>query len=711
MSDLRVRLKIRRKKAKPLARLSEPEYDGFQNNTESYLAELTPKIAHMNPEEQWQQFSEKIVNALDFIAKKPMDKKDWMSEEVWSNIKLRKELKSGERPENFEVKYSQMSRLIQRQCRRDKNQYLENICTEIEHHADKYQTADLFRKVKQITHKVKPSSWVIDDKNGNPIHEVAKVAERWKEYCEELYQDQSSKSTSSNKIIGDEEPSILRSEVEDAIRKLKRNKAPGPDRITAEVLKGLGSNGITCLHNICNRIWHTGLWPSDWVHSAILPLHKKGSMRNCSNYRTIALISHASKVLLNILNARLRAFLDWQIPQEQAGFVKERGTREQILNLRLIIEKCYEYNTPTFMCFVDYQKAFDCVKWEKLWKVLTEAGVPSHLVMLIRNLYESSYGTVTVGDTTSSRFTFQKGVRQGCISSPILFNIYGEHIMRQTLEDWEGGIKIGGVKISNLRYADDTTLFASSENEMAELLRRLETASLEMGLAINKSKTKLMIVDRFDTIQRTDILQDYETVNQFQYLGSLITNKGSSEPEIRRRIGMAKTAMTQLSKVWKDRNIRYRTKIHLVRTLVFSIALYGAETWTFKAADRLRIDAFEMWCWRRMLQIPWTAFRTNVSILQQLKLEKTKRLSTTCLQRIVRYFGHVARRDTNNLERLMVTGKIEGKRPRGRSPKRWSDQISEELEISVSTALHQATERNRWRQLVDEIKRSHDPQH
>lgn len=464
------------------------------------------------------------------------------------------------------------------------------------------------------------------------------------------------------------------------------------------------------MHEICNKIWHTGQWPEDWVHSSILPLHKKGSVRDCNNYRTIALISHASKILLHIINARLRSFLDWQIPQEQAGFVKGRGTREQILNIRLIIEKCYEFNIPIFMCFVDYRKAFDCVDWEELWKVLAETGVPIHLVSLIRNLYETGYGTVTIGNTTSSCFRFHKGVRQGCVISPILFNIYGEYIMRKTLEDWEGGVKINGVKISNLRYADDTTLFASSEAEMAELLNRLETTSLEMGLDINKSKTKLMVIDRFASIQRTNILQEYESVNQFQYLGSMVTNKGNSEPEIRRRIGMAKSAMTELNKVWRDRNITNRTKVHLVRTLVFPIALYGVETWTIKAADRKRIDAFEMWCWRRMLRIPWTAHRTNVSILKQLKLEKTQRLSATCLRRIMQYFGHVARRDGNNLERLIVTGKVEGKRPRGRSPNRWSDQISKQLEMPISAALHQATERNRWRQLVEEIKRSHDPQ-
>lgn len=131
-----------------------------------------------------------------------------------------------------------------------------------------------------------------------------------------------------------------------------------------------------------------------------------------------------------------------------------------------------------------------------------------------------------------------------------------------------------------------------------------------------------------------------------------------------------------------------------VHALVFSIALYGAETWTLKAADRQRIDAFQMWCWRRLLRVKWTTHRTNMSILEQLKIENAQRLVTTCLQRVMRYFGHISRRDASNMERLIVTGKVEGKRPRGRSPKRLSDQISEQINQPISAALHQAADRN-----------------
>ena len=297
------------------------------------------------------------------------------------------------------------------------------------------------------------------------------------------------------------------------------------------------------------------------------------------------------------------------------------------------------------MCFIDYSKSFDDVTWSNLWTILKELGVPVHLIALIQTLYSSNQGIVKIDKSTSDPFSFGKGVRQGCILSPILFNAYGEYIIRRTCEDWEGGVTIGGSKITNLRYADDTTLLAANETEMINLLTRMEEISLELGLKINHAKTKLMVVDRANKLQLTGAL-DLETVNDFVYLGSNISNTGSCEKEIRRRIGMAKSAMSQLQKIWKDRSISRKTKVKLVNSLVFSIFNYGVETWTLKKADRDRIDAFEMWCWRKMLQIPWFAFRTNESILRELNIKT--RLSSLCLRRILEFFGHIARKEGHN---------------------------------------------------------------
>ncbi|XP_063634653.1 uncharacterized protein LOC134805268 [Cydia splendana] len=161
--------------------------------------------------------------------------------------------------------------------------------------------------------------------------------------------------------------------------------------------------------------------------------------------------------------------------------------------------------------------------------------------------------------TFESNIATKKGVRQGCILSPMLFNIYGEYIVRKSLEGWHKGFAVGGKRINNLRYADDTVLLASSISDMQELVNRLEVESGKLGLAINRSKTKLMIVDRAGRLSAAPTIQGIDTVDEFVYLGSKICNDGSCVPEIKRRIGMAKDAMTRLQKIWRSKNNMYGT--------------------------------------------------------------------------------------------------------------------------------------------------------
>ena len=155
-----------------------------------------------------------------------------------------------------------------------------------------------------------------------------------------------------------------------------------------------------------------------------------------------------------------------ELPDVQAGFRKGRGTRDQIANIRWIIKKAREFQKSTYFCFIDYAKAFDCVDHNQLWKTLKEMGIPDHLTCLLRNLYAGQEATVRTGHGTTDWFQIGKGVCQGCILSPYLFNLYAEYIMRNTgLEETQVGIKIAGRNISHLRYADDTTVMAESEEE------------------------------------------------------------------------------------------------------------------------------------------------------------------------------------------------------------------------------------------------------
>ena len=157
------------------------------------------------------------------------------------------------------------------------------------------------------------------------------------------------------------------------------NKAGGGDGIPAELFQILKDDAVKVLHSTCQQIWKTQQWPQDWKRPLFIPIPKKGNAKERSNYRTIARISHTSKVMLKILQARLQQYVNRELPDVQAGFRKGGGTRDQIANIRWIIEKAREFQKNIYFCFTDYAKTFDCVNHNKLWKILKEMGVPDHL--------------------------------------------------------------------------------------------------------------------------------------------------------------------------------------------------------------------------------------------------------------------------------------------------------------------------------------------
>ena len=176
-----------------------------------------------------------------------------------------------------------------------------------------------------------------------------------------------------------------------------------------------------------------------------------------------------------ILQARFQQYVNCELPDIQAGFRKGRGTRDQIANIHQIIEKAREFQKNIYFSFIDYAKAFDCVNHHKLWKILQEMEIPDNLTCLLRNLYAGQEATVRTVHGTTDWFQIGKGVCQGCILSPCLFNLYAEYIKRNAgLKEAQAGIKIAGRNINNLRYADDTTLMAESEELKSLLMKKKE---------------------------------------------------------------------------------------------------------------------------------------------------------------------------------------------------------------------------------------------
>ena len=176
------------------------------------------------------------------------------------------------------------------------------------------------------------------------------------------------------------------------------------------------------LPSTSRQIWKTQQGPQDWKSSILIPIPKKDSTKECANHLKITLISHASKVMLKILHSRLQHYANQELPDVQAGFRKGGGTRDHIANIRQIIEKEREFQKKIYLCFINYAQAFDCVDHDKLWKALREMGIQDHPTCLLRNLYAGPEATVRILYVTTDWFKIEKGVGQGCLLSPCLFN-------------------------------------------------------------------------------------------------------------------------------------------------------------------------------------------------------------------------------------------------------------------------------------------------
>ena len=219
------------------------------------------------------------------------------------------------------------------------------------------------------------------------------------------------------------------------------------------------------------------------------------------------------------------------------------------------------------------------------------------------------------------------------------------------LEEAQAGIKIAGRNINNLRYANDTTLMAESEEELKSFLMNVKEESEKAGLKLHIQKTKIMASSSITSWQIDG--ETVETVSDFIFLGSKVTADGDFSHEIKRHLLLGRKVMTNLDSILKSRDITLPTRVHLVKAMVFPVVMYGCESWTIKKAKHQRIDAFEPWCWRRLLRVPWTARRSNQSILKEISPEHL--LEGLMLKLKLRNFGHLMRR-TDSLEKTLMLG-------------------------------------------------------
>ena len=327
-------------------------------------------------------------------------------------------------------------------------------------------------------------------------------------------------------------------------------------------------------------------------------------------------------------------------------------------------------------------------------------NINASIIQAIENLYDKAQSAVLFHGSIGEWFRTTVGVRQGCLLSPTLFNIFLERIMCEALDDHEGSVSIGGRLITNFRFADDIVVNAEEEEEAGVLIDRLDRTTTRYKIEIGPDKTKVM-TNNSNGFQREIKIkgQRLEEVENFKYLGAIISNEGS-KPEIISRIAQTTAALSRLKIIWRDKNISLASKVKLMRTLILSTFLYACESWTLTAEIERRIQALEMRCYRRLLNISYKDHVTNEEVRNRIQnaIGVHDDLLTMVKKRKLRWYGHISR--SSGMAKTILQGTVKGARRRGRQKKRWEDNIKEWTGMGFGDSLRAAEDREGWKGIV-----------
>jgi len=346
-------------------------------------------------ETRWQKLKESILHGAKKVIGvkgKKREKKPWITEQLIDKMEERRKWKNVNGEEGRR-KYRQLNNELRRMSDRAKEQWLIDRCTEIEKLEENGQVDVMYRKVKELTDSdARPRGIAaVMDRDGNLLTSMDDIKRRWKTYIEDLYNKQDKpiedlynkqdKPTefgleSEKQVLEDDiGPEVLNIEVEESIRTLTRRKAEGMDGIPAEFVISLHGEVKEKFVELCQLIYRDGVWPKDFLQSVMIPIEKKKNAVRCEDFRTISLISHASKVVLRILAKRIESKSEEFLGKDKFGFRSGRGTRDAIGVMRCLSERSMEFNQDLYVCFIDYEKAFDRVNWRKLMEILHNIGV------------------------------------------------------------------------------------------------------------------------------------------------------------------------------------------------------------------------------------------------------------------------------------------------------------------------------------------------
>ena len=616
-------------------------------------------------ESQWQQIKDTLTSTCkEVLGYRKFQQKEWITAETQQKIKERKEKKAAvtnSRTRTSKAKtqaeYTDVNRAVKRSIRADKLKYIDSLAEEAEKAANHGNMKQLYETTRKMSGRYSRPQRPVRDREGNIIKTKDGQLKRWAEHFEELLNrppptnPPEIQPAQTDLPISCDIPS--REEIRKAVQQLKNGKATGPDNIPAEALKTDVDTTVRLLYPLFKRIWEEEQIPADWKEGLINKLPKKGDLSNCSNYRGLTLLSVAGKVLNRVILDRMMDAVDHQLRDQQAGFRKNRSCVDQIATLRIIIEQSLEWNSSLYVNFVDYEKAFDSVHRETTWKLLRHHGVPTKLVNIIKNSYSGMTCRVIHDGQLTNLFEIKTGVRQGCLLSPFLFLLTIDWIMQKTTEQRKNGIQWTlWTQLDDLDFADDLALLSHRHHQMQEKTKILAENSSQVGLSIHKGKTQFMRINNTSTepiLLGDDTLEEVES---FTYLGSIISNQGGTDADVKARIGKARTAYLLLKNIWRSREIHQHTKIRIFNSNVKSVLLYGAETWRTIKTTTNKVQTFINKCLRRILNIYWPDKISNKDLWT-----KTKQLPAAdeIGRRRWRWIGHTLRKPASNTTRHALT--------------------------------------------------------
>lgn len=469
-------------------------------------------------------------------------------------------------------------------------------------------------------------------------------------------------------------------------------------------MKAGGDHVVSALKLQLNQIWEKEEVPEDWKVAHIVPLFKKGNPAECGNYRGISLLSIAGKVFASILRDRLSPLRELQAREEQAGFRPGRGCADQIFSLRQLLQERIRAGKRTVVTFVDFACAFDSIDRPSMLLALRSAGVPEKLIRLIETVYEGSTSRVIANGELTDAFEIHCGVRQGCVLSPLLFNVMMDHVMGKVFSK-RRGVEVGqGDFFTDLLYADDSAFFTETDEEAETILNEIAVVGEKVGLRINAAKTKVLTSD--GSIASINLNgEPIEQVENFKYLGTVIPTKVvSASTEITQRIGAAASAFARLNwSVWSRNNIRLATKLRIFNASILPILLYSSETWTILKVDLNKLEVFFMRCLRRILGITLWDRWTNEEVRKRCQIKHT--IEQQIQLRRMKLFGHVARMDGRRLPcRLLMPTRPDGWKISCSAPKKtWLSQIANDfnsIQFKPEGARIAALNRQQFRAMV-----------